>query len=210
MKTISVLLARGGSKGIPKKNIIPVKGRPLLAYTLEASKQSCVEETWVSTDCPEIASVAKKFGAKILIRPAELATDISKSEDALIHFCEEVESDCIVFIQPTSPLLKPIYINEGVEMMYKYDSVFSVCREHWIPRWTLDGQPHQWNLSDRPRRQDKEELFLENGAFYISYRQAILDSGLRYSGKIGMVEMPYSESFQVDTQDDLALIEKLL
>ena len=116
----------------------------------------------------------------------------------------------MVFIQPTSPLIKSEDINEGLDMMDEYDSVFSVTKEHWIPRWTEDVKPHEWEIDNRPMRQDKPELYIENGAFYITKRENLLKSKLRYSGKMGVVEIPLSRSFQVDDKDDLFLIETIL
>ena len=95
-------------------------------------------------------------------------------------------------------------------MMDEYDSVFSVTKEHWIPRWTEDVKPHEWEIDNRPMRQDKPELYIENGAFYITKRENLLKSKLRYSGKMGVVEIPLSRSFQVDDKDDLFLIETIL
>ena len=210
MKIVSVILARGGSKGIKKKNIIEIKNKPLIAFAIEASNNSLVDETWVSTDNEEIAYVSGKYGANILNRPKELATDTSKSEDALVHFANNVDFDILVFIQPTSPLLSETYINDGIKMMDEYDSVFSAYREHWIPRWTLDSKPIDWDIYDRPRRQDVDESYVENGSFYITTKENLLRSNLRYSGKIGVVEMPLGESFQIDTMEDLNLIEKII
>ena len=116
----------------------------------------------------------------------------------------------MVFIQPTSPLLKSIDINKGLELMSRYDSILSVTREHWIPKWSMDMNPIDWEIDNRPMRQDKEETFLENGAFYITKRKNLLQSKLRYSGKIGFVEMPLSRSFQIDTLDDLNLINTII
>ena len=210
MKIVSVILARGGSKGIKKKNIIEIKNKPLIAFAIEASNNSLVDETWVSTDNEEIAYVSGKYGANILNRPKELATDTSKSEDALVHFANNVDFDILVFIQPTSPLLSETYINDGIKMMDEYDSVFSAYREHWIPRWTLDSKPIDWDIDDRPRRQDVDESYVENGSFYITTKENLLRSNLRYSGKIGVVEMPLGESFQIDTMEDLNFIKKII
>lgn len=210
MKVVSLIPARGGSKGIPKKNIIDINGKPLLYYTANASSNSNVNETWVSTDCQEIKSIARNIGCKVINRPSEISGDNSKSEDALIHFAENVDFDILVFIQPTSPLLQSEDINRGLEMINHYDSVFSVCKEHWLPRWTLDVKPDQWNINNRPMRQDMPEKYVENGAFYITTRKQLLSSGLRYGGKIGMIEMPLHRSFQIDTYDDLELIKKIL
>jgi CMP-N,N'-diacetyllegionaminic acid synthase len=210
MKIVSVILARGGSKGIPRKNLINLQGFPLISYTIKESIKSNVNETWVSTEDNEIKTISKKYGANVIDRPFKFSTDTSQSEEALIHFAQNIESDFIVFIQPTSPLLDSKYINKGLDMMKKYDSVFSAYKEHWQPRWTKNNKPYKWDISKRPRRQDKEELFVENGAFYINSRNSILKNKLRYSGNIGIVEMPLYESFQVDELNDLTLINKIL
>jgi len=213
MKVVSLILARGGSKGILGKNIVDVNGLPLLSYTIKASQESTIEETWVSTDCNNIKNIAQSLGANIIDRPDELAQDTSQSEEALLHFAEYTDFDVLVFIQPTSPLLQPKYINQGIDLLLnnnKFDSVCTVYKEHWLPRWDPEGHPIGWNINKRPRRQDKSELYVENGAFYITTKKNLLKSKLRYSGKIGFIEMKFSESFQVDTMDDLELIKKII
>ena len=95
-------------------------------------------------------------------------------------------------------------------MMDKYDSVFSAYREHWLPRWNKSIEPIDWEINSRPMRQEIEDVFVENGAFYITSRAQLIKSELRYSGKTGIFEMPYSRSFQIDTMDDITLMEKLL
>ena len=210
MKIVSVILARGGSKGIPKKNIIDLGGKPLIQWTINSSLMSNVDETWVSTDDQEIADISNHSKAKVLWRPKELALDTSPSEEALLHFADNVKFDILVFIQPTSPLLNPLDINQGLYMMNKYDSVFSACKEHWLPRWSVNIKPIDWDPEFRPRRQDIDEQFVENGAFYITTKKRLLKSKLRYSGNIGVVEMPIQRSFQIDNINDLKLIKKLI
>jgi CMP-N,N'-diacetyllegionaminic acid synthase len=210
MKVVSLILARGGSKGIPRKNIIDINGNPLLYYTTNASLNSEVCETWVSTDCEEIKNVALNLGCKVIDRPTQISGDNSKSDEALVHFAKNINFDILVFIQPTSPLLKPSDINNGLQKMKKYDSVFSATREHWIPRWSGNIEPINWNINDRPMRQDLNETYIENGAFYITTKNQLLNSELRYGGNIGIVEMPLHRSFQIDTYDDVKLIEKIL
>ena len=210
MKIVSVITARGGSKGIPNKNIIILKGHPLIRYSIIESKKSNVHETWVSTDSKYIEDISKSYGANVLHRPAEISTDTSTSEAALMHFAENVDFDILVFIQPTSPLIHHSYINIGLSMMETYDSVFSAYKEHWVPRWSLDIKPYNWEINNRPRRQDVKELFVENGAFYITSKTRLLESKLRYSGNIGIVEMPLNKSYQLDSIDDLSILEKLL
>ncbi len=209
MKIVSVILARGGSKGIPRKNTMDLKGKPLISYAINASIRSKVTETWVSTDDYIISTISRNLGANILQRPSNLATDTSQSEDALLHFADNVDFDILVFIQPTSPLLEYKYINKGITMMDKYDSVFSAYKEHWQPRWSKEGNP-LWDINNRPRRQDIESVYVENGAFYITTKNNLLKNKLRYFKNIGIVEMPQEKSFQVDTYDDLSLIEKLI
>ena len=214
MKIVSVILARGGSKGIPNKNIIDLNGEPMISYVIKSSLKSKVHETWVSTDCANIKKVSLSFGANVLDRPATIADDFSKSEDALLHFADNVQFDIVVFIQPTSPLLLSSDINKGLDMIIDtgsaYDSIFSAYKDHWIPKWDSNIKPHNWDINKRPMRQEKGYRFVENGAFYITKRNNLITSHLRYSGNIGISEMPNYRSFQVDTLDDLKLIGKLL
>lgn len=210
MKVVSLLPARGGSKGIPNKNIVPLDGRPLIHYAIQASIKSLSQETWVSTDSEEIKRVSIECGAKVIERPSEISKDYSQSEEALLHFCDNVDFDILVFIQPTSPLIEHSYIDSGIKMMDEYDSVFSVYKEHWVPRWTKDVCPDGWGIDNRPMRQQMEEKYVENGAFYITKKSNLVKSKLRYSGNIGFVEMPLYKSFQVDTEEDFTLIGKML
>jgi len=210
MKIVSLITARGGSKGIPNKNILEINDIPLIEYTITSSKKSNVNETWVSTDCENVSTISNNAGANIIDRPSELSNDIIMPDAALVHFAENVDFDILVFIQPTSPLLSHHYINRGLTMMGKYDSVFSAYKEHWLPRWDLDGTPIDWDINNRPRRQDVKDVFVENGAFYITTKKQLLKTKLRYSGNVGICEMPLSESYQLDSIDDLNILMKLL
>jgi len=212
MKIVSLITARGGSKGIPLKNIVDVNGKPLIWYSINASSNSKVSETWVSTDSEKIAILSKGYGAKSLNRPTHLADDIIMPDDSIVHFANCVDFDWVVFIQPTSPMIKSKYIDRGIEMIEsgEYDSVFTATKEHWLPRWNKNVEPIDWDIYNRPRRQDKPELYTENGMFYITRRENLLTSKLRYSGKIGVVEIPLIDSFQVDTTEDLELIRKII
>jgi len=205
-----IILARCGSKGIAKKNIINIKNKPLLWYSVSAAQKSLANNITVSTDCEEISDIAKSYGVNTIIRPPHISTDYSKSEEALLHFSQHSNFGILVFLQPTSPLILPEDIDNGLKMMIKYDSVFSAYKEHWIPRWNMDGTPDNWDIYNRPMRQDMSEKYVENGALYITTRQALLESKCRYSGKIGILEMPLYRSFQIDTYDDLELIKKIL
>ena len=209
-KIKTVILARGGSKGIPRKNIIDINGKPLIQYTIEAAKASKAKDVYVSTDCAAIMRATIDANANVLMRPKYLSLDNTQSEDALLHFANAVSFEILVFIQPTSPVLLPEDIDKGIDMMGEYDSVFSAHKEHWIPRWTLDGKPDGWSTESRPMRQDRKERWVENGAVYITTREQLEKSKLRYSGNIGILEMPIHRSFQIDTMDDLELVKKCL
>ena len=92
--------------------------------------------------------------------------------------------------------------------MKDHDSVFSVYEEHWLPRWDLQLNPIGFDISSRPRRQDRESVYVENGAFYITTKDKLLESKTRISGNIGIVKMKMQDSFQIDTEDDFSLVEK--
>lgn len=215
-KIISLTLARGGSKGVPRKNIANVCGKPLIYYVLEAAKKSdYISERYVSTEDPEIKKVSESFGANVIDRPVELATDSAKCEDALMHFSNIVDFDVLCFIQTTSPLVLSSDIDRGIELVLngKYDSVFSTTVETWVPKWINAGeyvQPVDWTPSSRPRRQQMPELLIENGAFYITTKENLIKHKLRYSGRIGSVNIPLKRSFQIDTQEELDLISSLI
>lgn len=201
---------------MPRKNIADICGKPLVQYVLEAADASkYITERYVSTEDAEIKQVVEKIGAKVIDRPKYLATDSAKCEDALINFAEQVDFDIVCFIQTTSPLVLPSDLDKGIEMVAsgKYDSVFSTTVETWIPKWIAAGdivKPVNWTPQKRPRRQQMPELLIENGAFYITKKEHLIKSRLRYSGKIGSVEMPLKRSFQIDTPDELELIRSII
>lgn len=209
MSVCAVILARGGSKQIPNKNIVDINGYPMIYYSINAAR--ICDRIIVSTDSERIGSIAESYGAEFFKRNSKNATDEATSESALLEVCENISDDIIIFIQPTSPLLLSDDIKNALDIFNEksYDSLFSCYKEHWIPRWT-ESSEYLWDRYARPRRQDKEELYVENGAFYISKRENILSSKLRYSGNIGKYIMPYSRSFQVDTEDDLFIIRTIL
>lgn len=210
MKICSIILARGGSKGIKNKNLIPLKGQPLLSYSISASLKSNVNETWVSSDSIDILNYAKSLGCSTIERPENLATDTATSECALLHFAANCDCDVVVFIQPTSPLILSSDIDNGLKLISQYDSIFSAYKEHWHGEWDADGAPINWDVNKRPRRQDAPTVYVENGAFYITPKKNLLESKCRYSGNIGYIEMPMYRSFQVDTLEDLKFIEKII
>ena len=214
MKIISVILARGGSKGILKKNIINLNGKPLIYYPIvESLKSKYIDETWVSTNDMEIKKTSLKYGAKVIDRPDDICQDSSTSEIGLLHFAENIEFDILVFIQCTSPKVHHKYINKGIEMIKsgEYDSIFSSYKQHWIPEWTTNLKPLNFNIEEGyERRQDKESKLIDIGMFYVIKKEILLKNKFRLGGKIGYVEIPLIDSFQIDSYEDLKLVEKLM
>jgi CMP-N,N'-diacetyllegionaminic acid synthase len=213
IKIKTVILARGGSKGIPQKNIALVNGNPLISYCIKASLDSNVDETWVSTDSDEIATVAKFYGANVVMRPNEISGDNAQSEDALLHFLNRMEEfDFLVFIQPTSPLLTPEVINKGISFILsgQYDSILSAYVKDWEAQFDQNMNPMNWDMNNRPRRQDIGDIIVENGALYITTVEQLKKSKRRYGGKMGYVEMGLLESVQIDKPNDIALVERIM
>ena len=213
----ALIPARGGSKAIPNKNIVNVNGNPLIYYTIKALQDSNVDKIFVSTDSTEIADVALSMQVNVIERPSDISSDSSQSEEALLHFAKIHKFNTLVFVQATSPLLESNDINKGLKMLDTYDSVFSGCKQHWTPKWKEEDEPfsfilapYHWDIYDRPMRQEKHALYEENGAFYITSRKLLLENKLRYSGSIGIFEMPQLRSFQIDEPEDIPLIEHLL
>jgi YrbI family 3-deoxy-D-manno-octulosonate 8-phosphate phosphatase len=222
-EVLAIIPARGGSKGVLGKNIFPLSAKPLIAYTIEAAlKSRCVSRLIVSTDDKKIAEVSRLYGAEAVDRPAEISGDYHQSELALIHVLDHLEAnekyapEWLVFIQCTSPLLLPEDIDEAyrVAIKGKYDSIFSAFEEHFIPRWQFGKnetvKPVNYEPNKRPMRQEMPSEFVENGAFYIMRTDHLKRTGTRFGEKCGIHVMPLERSFQVDTLEDIALIEKII
>ena len=154
---VSIIPARGGSKGIPRKNLIKINDKPLIYYTITASINSkYIDETWVSSEDKEILDYSKSIGANTILRPLELAMDNSPSEPSLLHFSEQCNFDQLVFIQATSPLIEAEDLDKGLEIAQTCDSVVSVC-DLTQSIWNDNGPTY--DLNNRKRRQDSEKRF---------------------------------------------------
>lgn len=220
-KVIAIIPARGGSKGIPKKNLYPILGKPLITYSINtALSTQLIDHVIVTTDDNEIAKIARDSHAKVIIRPAKLSDDNASSESALIHSISELkkanlEPDIIVFIQCTSPLTKPWDIDNAIEKFLekKADSLLSVTRSH-IFLWREDenglmtGINHDKNV--RLRRQDFDMQYQENGAFYIFDTKGFLKAGHRFFGKITHFIMPQDRSIEIDSLIDVKIVEAIM
>lgn len=210
MKTISIILARGGSKGIAKKNIMNFCGKPLISWTIEnCLNSSRIDEVYVSTDSEEIADVAYSVGAKIIIRPNDISTDTSTSEEAILHALTKVECDLVVFPQVTSPLRYSDDITKAIDIYHEkmLSSLFTATYLDDCCIWNSKSQSITYDYLNRGRRQDREALFLENGSFYIFKPEGLKQSCNRLHGKIGMYYMPMWQSYEIDSYEHVDLCE---
>ena len=214
-----VILARGDSKRIPKKNIMDFAGKPLLAWSImQALDSGVVDAVYVSSDSDEILNVATRHGAVAIRRPDELATDIATSETALIHALDRIhrehdtDPERIVFLQATSPLRESSDIAGAVRAFdeQRVDSLFSDAVLDDFCAWIEDDgalKGKTFNPWNRGRRQDRKSLYLENGSIYIFKPSLLKNTGNRLGGKIGRYSMPFWKSFEIDTFENAELCE---
>ncbi|XP_006813733.1 N-acylneuraminate cytidylyltransferase-like [Saccoglossus kowalevskii] len=213
----ALILARGGSKGIPLKNIKILAGQPLLSWSLRAAIDSkCFDSVWVSTDHDEIARVATEWGGQVHRRSADVSRDSSSSLDTIKEFAlHHPEVDVIGLVQCTSPITHPWMLQEPSAMMRErgFDSVFSVTRKHlfrWKPSPNTAGElvgADNLDPNNRPRRQDWDGELYENGQFYMFSRQ-LLDQGLLQGGKVGYFEVGPEYSVDIDSEIDWPIAEQ--
>lgn len=222
-KTIAFIPVRGGSTSIPLKNIKPLCGQPLLYWTAVAANACArIDEVIVSTDSPAIAETARSLGlakVKVASRSAETATATASTESAMLEYAAANEFDVMVLVQATSPLLSAADLDAGFAQFDcdGVDSVLSVVEDKRF-YWNLIqpggasvvAEPANYDVYARPRRQDFDGCYMENGAFYISRREDILASRNRVSGTIALSVMPPDTAFEIDEPDDWNVIEALL
>ena len=210
---VAIIPARGSSKGIPRKNLLPVGGVPLVTRAVRAALAvPQISATYVSTDDDEIAAVADRAGAQVITRPPELAADTSTSESAILHGLDVLESsgvqvDVVVMLQATSPFIDTDALSEAVTRVRdgSADVVFAAFPTHgFLWRETENGaEGVNHDPSYRPRRQDLEPQFQESGAFYVMNAPRFRSAGHRFFGTVRVQETDPLWSIEVDTPDDL-------
>jgi N-acylneuraminate cytidylyltransferase len=220
MVTVAIIPARGGSKGVPRKNIRHLANHPLIAHSiLDAKEASLVDRVYVSTDDPEIAAIAKSYQAEIVNRPPELAGDTASSESALIHAISEIEKtgivpELIVFLQCTSPIRTGTDIDSAIAKLQaeNADSLLSVSPSHRFLWKEVKGAAESINYDYRfrPRRQDMEPQYVENGSIYIFKPWVLKEFGNRLGGKIALFAMSEAASWEIDSILDFEIAEFLL
>jgi YrbI family 3-deoxy-D-manno-octulosonate 8-phosphate phosphatase len=221
VRTFTIIPARGGSKQIPKKNLIPFCGKPLLAWSiLQAKSSKYVDDVYVSSDCDEILNSALRYGAIPLKRPAAFATDTSSSEDALIDALLQVKQlkpisyEFFVFLQATSPLREPSDIDRCIEKKLATDAnaVFSSVQTGDLCAWQRQEgvlQPMTYTPGRRQPRQQGNTIYIENGSIYVTDIEAFIACKNRMVGKIETCEMASWKEHEVDERDDLIVCEAL-
>lgn len=221
MKNIyhSIILARGGSKGIKNKNLQIINNKPLIYWSIKKSLEcKRIARTWVSSDSKKILELSKKFGADIIKRPKIYSKDVSSSESAWEHAIKYINKEKKIFnnvvgIQPTSPLRDASDFDKGI-IIYekqKLDSLFTSLKinDYFVWHQKKDKLTSNYNYLKRPRRQIIQDKFLENGSFYIFKINGFLKAKCRLFGKIGNYNMSKIKSFQIDDKEDIEIINKL-
>ena len=224
MKVLGLIPARGGSKGIPGKNIKPLNGSPLISCTIKQALQSSIDEVVVSTDCEKIAEIAKRSGANVpFIRPAYLSSSASKSIDVVIHavefFLKQGKGfDAVCLLQPTSPYRPFGTIDKAINQFVqsKSKSLVSVRKipYHYNPYWSfekIDGALSP--LKNDPfvsRRQDLPDCFHRDGAIYITEVNFLLKENSFFSDDITGFEIVSPELVNIDTPEDWEVAERVI
>jgi len=226
LEVLAIIPARGGSKGIPRKNIRPLAGKPMLAYNIEAAQASrFIQRVVISTDDPEIARIAQAYGAEVVWRPAEISGDTAASESALLHTLESLQAqekyapDLLVFLQCTSPLTAAEDIDGTISALIEQeaDTALAVIPFHyflWKPDQDAEGLPDALGInhhkSVRPLRQERDPQYLETGAVYVMRVAGFLHARHRFFGRTALYEMPSERRLEIDDPVDFQVAEVLL
>jgi N-acylneuraminate cytidylyltransferase/CMP-N,N'-diacetyllegionaminic acid synthase len=225
-RAAAIIPARGGSKGIPGKNLKPAAGKPLIAWTVEtALAATLLDRVIVSTDSPEIADVARRYGAEVpFMRPAHLAQDDTPGIAPVLHAAqwladnEGYQPDMIMLLQPTSPLRIPEDIDRAIELIREKgaDAIVSVTPVEAHPYWMkqIDGAGRMTDFIklDQPieRRQDLPELYTVNGAIYVARYEVLMQQKTFDTDNTFSLVMPPERSLDIDTPWDLCLADLIL
>ncbi|MEO9965621.1 MAG: HAD hydrolase family protein [Reichenbachiella sp.] len=215
---IGFVPVRIGSKGIPKKNIKPLAGKPLIYWCLKALQDSVeIDQIWVASDSDEIDQVVLNFNftkVKLFRRSEVNAQDQASTESVMLEFLEQTSPDPksnFMLVQATNPFITASAISDGFALLAESDcdSVLSASSSKRF-FWNSNGTPLNYDYQKRPRRQDFDGLLMENGAFYINTVENIMVSKNRLSGRIQVVEMPEYSGYEIDEPDDWGIVEQLL
>lgn len=222
MRILAVIPARGGSKGIPDKNIYPLMGKPLIEYTIECVLASqCSMDIAVSTDSSRIMKVASKYSEVICIpRPAELASDTASTESALTHALQYMknvygkEYDAVMTLQATSPLRKPETIESFVaryeEIQNEYDAMLTL-HENRADHWICNEGNYERLYPEAPRRrQERKPLFIENSCIYITSVESLLATNSVLGKHANGYVISEEEGMDINEPLDITIIDSIM
>jgi len=216
---IAFIPARCGSKSIPHKNVKIICGKPLIYWSLLAlSNSKIIDQIYVAVDCKKIKDIVLNFNfkkVKIFNRKKENATNTATTESVMMEFIDSKDfsdNDLFLLVQVTTPFTLSKDFDNAVDRIKNSKNIDSVvsCVESKRFFWKKDGNPINYDYTDRPRRQDFEGQLMENGAFYINYINNIKTYRNRLSGNISPYIMPYYSGFEADEEDDWLIIERLM
>ena len=217
-QVVAIILARGGSKGIPRKNILNFCGKPLIAWSiLQALNTPEIDEVYLSSDSEEIRNIAEEYGAKTIVRPDEISGDMAKSESAIEHALRELGSslEIVLMLEPTAPLRKPNDFSRGIQQFRAegWDSGFSGAELADFLIWKRNNQgileSINYDYKKQGPRQERQPDFVENGAIYFFKPEIFLKYKNRFGGKIGIYMMEFWQSFEIDDPEDWTFVELL-
>ncbi|MFK4726878.1 CMP-N,N'-diacetyllegionaminic acid synthase [Bradyrhizobium niftali] len=215
-KTLAVIAARGGSKGIPHKNLLDLCGKPLIAWTVEQARAARgVDVVAVSSDSDKILQAAEAAGAVGVRRPDDISGDLASSESAWLHALNAIDErmgrfERIVALQATSPIREPDDIEKALATFDReqLDSLLSVCEVEDYFNWRIGAsgpEPINYDFRNRRMRQQIEKRYLENGSFYVLIPSLLREQNNRLGGKIGFHVMERHKMFQIDRPEDVKL-----
>lgn len=220
-KTLAVIAARGGSKGIPHKNLIDLCGKPLIAWTvMQAAAAKGVDAVAVSSDSDQILAAAESAGAVGVRRPEDISGDLASSESAWLHALEQLDGKLgpfgrVVALQATSPIRESSDIEQALATFEReeLDSLLSVCEVEDYFNWRIGAngpEPINYDFRNRRMRQQIEKQYLENGSFYVLIPSLLREQNNRLGGKIGMHVMERHKMFQIDRPEDIKLCAAIM
>ena len=220
-KTLAVIAARGGSKGIPHKNLLDLCGKPLIAWTVQQARAARgVDVVAVSSDSDAILAAAEAAGAVGVRRPDDISGDLASSESAWLHALDATEAQMgrferIVALQATSPIREPSGIENALatfDRVHRY-SLLSVCEVEDYFNWRIGAngpEPINYDYRNRRMRQQIEKRYLENGSFYVLIPSLLREQNNRLGGRIGFHVMDRHKMFQIDRPEDVKLCAAIM
>ncbi len=212
---MAIILARGGSKGIPNKNILDFCGIPLVAWSvIQAKLTKEIDEVYISSDSNKILEIGLQYGAKIIKRPDNISGDLAKSEEAVVHALSTLQEEysCVIMLEPTAPLRRINDLSNAIKIFKdsNYDSAFSSAELQDFLIWKHENKKlksinYDYNKQEPRQLRDKE--YVENGAIYMFKPEIIIEKSNRFGGNIGMIPNAFWQSFEIDEKEDWEFVE---